>query len=282
VNQPQRILIAGCGELGVRVGGLLPGALVYGLRRRTAALPAGIHPIAADLCTGDGFDALPRGIDTLVYCPTPDARVEAAYRTTYVDGLARLLEALPSPAPTLRVLFVSSSAVYGQNAGEWVDETSPTEAPGFNGRILLEAEALARARAPSCALRLAGLYGPGRLWLLRRLRAGQPIAAGCHWTNRIHLDDAAALIVTVLRQPLPPPVVIGVDDEPSAEGTVLDGLADRMGLPRLPREGDPSTISGKRLRNHLARTLGWRPRYASWRDGYADVLTSFALPTSAP
>lgn len=274
MNAPRRVLIAGCGDLGGRIGSLLPGAEVHGLRRRIEALPAGIHPVAADLRTGAGFAALPRGIDALVYCPTPDARHEAAYRATYVDGLARLLDALPDPAPTLRLLFVSSTAVYGQDAGEWVDEASPTEPQGFNGRILLEAEALARARAPSSALRLSGIYGPDRLWLLRRVRAGEPIGAGCHWTNRIHLDDAAALAVTVLGQAAPPPAVIGVDDEPTCEGAVLDGLAERMGLPQLPRHGDPTAVSGKRLRNDLAQTLGWRPRYASWRDGYADVLTS--------
>ncbi len=282
MNAPRRVLIAGCGDLGSRIGQNLPGAEVYGLRRNVAALPAAIHPVAADLRTGAGFDALPRQVDALVYCATPDARHEAAYRATYVDGLARLIDALPDPAATLRIVFVSSTAVYGQDEGEWVDEASPTEPTGFNGRVLLEAEAAAGSRFPSTALRLSGIYGPGRLWLLRRVRTGEAIGAGCHWTNRIHLADAAALAVTLLGHESPPPVVIGVDNAPTCESTVLDGLADRLGLPRLPRHGDPAAVSGKRLRNDLAQSLGWRPRYASWEDGYSDVLTSSPLPPGAP
>lgn len=282
MRAPRRVLIAGCGDLGARIGPLLAASEVYGLRRQVSALPAGIHPVAADLRTGAGFDALPRQVDALVYCATPDARHEAAYRATYVDGLARLVDALPDPAASLRMLFVSSTAVYGQNGGEWVDEASPTEPSGFNGRVLLEAEAAAGRRYPSTSLRLAGLYGPGRLWLLRRVRAGETIGAGCHWTNRIHLDDAAALAVTLLKHDAPPPVVIGVDNAPTCESAVLDGLADRLGLPRLPRQGDPAAESGKRLRNDLAQTLGWHPRYPSWEDGYSDVLTSLPLPSGAP
>jgi nucleoside-diphosphate-sugar epimerase len=282
LSAPRRILIAGCGDLGGRIASLASGGEVYGLRRQVDALPAGIRPVAADLRSGAGFAALPHHIDTLVYCPTPDARHEAAYRATYLDGLKRLLDALPEADAGLRLLFVSSTAVYGQDAGEWVDESSETVPGGFNGRILLEAEAVSRERSASSALRLSGIYGRGRHWLLRRVRAGEAIAAGCHWTNRIHLDDAAALAVALLNHAAPPPVVIGVDNEPTCESTVLDGLADRMGLPRLPRAGDPAAVSGKRLRNDLAQTLGWRPRYASWRDGYADVLTSLPLPTGAP
>ena len=91
----------------------------------------------------------------------------------FVDGLRNVLAALDA-SHLQRIVFVSSSAVYGEHRGGWVDEDTPPAPQGFNGRILLEAEALLAARPESAtALRLAGLYGPGRLQLIERLRSGQ-------------------------------------------------------------------------------------------------------------
>ena len=136
----RRVLIAGCGELGVATAAALPGATVYGLRRSVQALPPGIAPIPADLATGAGFEGLPRAVDTLIFAPTPAARSEEGYRAIYVDALSRLLDALPQPDPSLRLIYVSSTAVYGQDAGEIVDEDSACQPQGFNGRVLLEGE----------------------------------------------------------------------------------------------------------------------------------------------
>lgn len=267
------MLIAGCGDLGTRLGQLLSPATVYGLRRDASRLPDGLCAISANLLTGEGFSSLPTDIDTVVYCATPGARDEASYRAIYVDALARLLSALPQPRVGLRLIYVSSTAVYAQSAGEWVDEQSPAEATAFNGKVLLEGEALAAALVSgSVCLRLSGLYGPGRLWLANRVRAAQALAAGRHYSNRIHVDDAAELAALLVNAENPPPCVIGVDNEPAPMHEVLDWIADRLALPRLARSGNPDDISGKRLRNDLSHTIGWQPRYASYRDGYSGIL----------
>ena len=273
----RRVLIAGCGQLGIAIAPALSGSVVFGLRRDVSQLPQMLQPIAADLATGAGFAGLPVGIDTLIYAPTPTARTEAAYRAIYVDALERLVSALPEPAPDLRLIYVSSTAVYGQNAGEQVDERSACAPEAFNGRVLLEGERRARELgADGVALRLSGLYGPGRHWLLRRVRAGEPIAPGTHWTNRIHLDDAAALAARLAAMTTVPVCVIGVDDEPVPEHEVLDWLAARLGLPPLPRRDEAPTVTGKRLCNDLSRSLHWQPRYASYRDGYTSELAGNA------
>lgn len=265
----RRVLIAGCGELGIAIGAGMPDAEVHGLRRDVSRLPPGLLPVAADLLSGSGFRQLPAGIDTLVLAPTPAARTEADYRAIFVDAPQRLLAALPDPAPGLRLIYVSSTAVYAQDAGEWVDEASACAPLAFNGRVLLEGEQRVRQLVGDCSvLRLSGLYGNGRQRLLQRVRSGAAIAGGTHWTNRIHLADAAALAVRLAGLAEAPPIVIGVDDEPAPEHEVLDWLAARLGLPQLPRLGDGADVSGKRLRNDLSRSLGWRPRYASFRDGY--------------
>ena len=275
----QRVLVAGCGELGIATAACLEGFVVYGLRRNPSSLPPGIRPVAGDLLTGAGFAALPEGIDTLIYAPTPGARTEEGYRAIYVQALERLLRALPQPAAALRLIYVSSTAVYGQDAGEVVDEGSITAPLGFNGRVLLEGERLAASLVPeACMLRLSGLYGPGRHWLLRRARAGEALLPGEHWTNRIHLDDAAALAALLTHAASMPPRVIGVDDTPATEREVLDWIAQRLGLPPLPTQSGGALIGGKRLSNQLARSLGWRPRYPSYRDGYTSVLPGSAHP----
>ena len=275
----RRVLIAGCGELGVAAATALPGAAVYGLRRSVQALPPGIVPIRADLATGAGFDGLPTAIDTLIFAPTPAARSEEGYRAIYVDALSRLFDALPQPDRSLRLIYVSSTAVYGQDAGEIVDEGSECQPQGFNGKVLLEGEQLAARLIDNCvALRLSGLYGPGRHWLLRRVRSGAAIAPGQHWTNRIHLADAGALAARLAVLDAVPPRVIGVDDQPTTEREVLDWIAARLGMPAPPDLPGAATISGKRLRNDLSRSLGWRPRYASYRDGYTSELPGNTSP----
>lgn len=267
-----RVLIAGCGDLGTRLGLLLcaAGHEVYGLRRQAARVTPPLRAVTADLLSGSGLESLPAGIDRLVYAVTPDRRDAEAYRAIYHDGLSRLLAALPCGAPAGGLLFVSSSSVFGQDGGEWVDESHPPQPTLATAQALLQAEDLARrAHSQACVLRLSGLYGPGRNWLLRRLQAGQPLAAGPHWTNRIHLEDAAALAALLLEHPRPPAVVIGVDDCPVPETEVLDWLAGQHGLPRLPRQAAAMQASGKRLSNALARSLGWRPRYPDYRAGHA-------------
>lgn len=271
----QRLLIAGCGDLGMRVAQRLGQATIYGLRRSIGALPPNVQGIEADLISGRGYAALPSDIDTVIYAATPATRDENGYRAIYVDALERLLHALPQPHPGLRLIYVSSSAVYGQNAGEWVDEHSTAAATTFNGSVLLEAERRGRALVSThVSVRLSGLYGPGRMWLVNRVRTLQAIAAGAHYGNRIHIDDAAALVARMATAEQVPPCIIGVDDEPAPMSLVLDWIANALGLPQLPRTGNAEDVTGKRLRNDLSHAIGWRPRYASFRDGYTDVLTS--------
>lgn len=268
----RRLLIAGCGRLGAALAAQLPDFEVHGLRRDSERLPPGVRPVRADLASGAGLQDLPAGLDAVVYAATPVRRDESGYREIYVDGLHRLLAALPQPAPSLRLLFVSSTAVHGEDAGEEVDEGSEAAPATWNGRALLAAERAAAATVADCViLRLAGLYGPGSEWLARRVRAGEAIAPGVHWSNRIHVEDAAALAALLLRLPRAPACVIGVDDEPAPERAVLDWIAARIGSPPVPA-GAGALIGGKRLRNHLARSLGWRPRYPSFRDGYTSLL----------
>ncbi|GAB3782888.1 NAD-dependent epimerase/dehydratase family protein [Dyella agri] len=273
----ERILLAGCGDLGMRVAArlLAQGDEVWALRRRPPeqTLP-GLRWLGADLAAPHSLAGLPAGITRLVYLPAPDARDKAAYRTLFVDGLRHLLQALDGGA-LRQVLLVSSSAVYGEHDGDWVDEDTPPAPPGFNGALLLEAEQWLAAQAvPSTVLRLAGLYGPDRLQLVERLRAGVPRVPRAlpHWANRIHVDDAATAIVHLLRLPAPLPLYLGVDDTPLPLDELYDFLARLIGAP-LPGEGPaPAGVGSKRLSNARLRASGWVPGWPDARDGYAALL----------
>ena len=270
----ERVLLSGCGDLGMRVARRLRarGDEVFALRRHPPeGADEGIVWLAGDLACEGGLPALPHGITQLVHLPTPGARDEAAYRAVFLDGLRRVMAAL-DPASLRRVLFVSSSAVHGDHDGRWVDEDTPPDPPGFNGAVLLQAERwLAAQPVTSIALRLAGLYGPGRLQLLDRLRAGQiRVPRGQpHWANRIHVDDAAEAIAHLLAVPGPQPVYLGVDDTPLSLDVLYDHLATLVGAP-VPADGPaPPGIGSKRLSNARLRGSGWVPRWPDARAGYA-------------
>lgn len=275
----ERILLAGCGDLGERVAQRLRarGDEVWALRRQPPARGGhGIHWLRGDLTDPASLRELPVGITRLVYLPAPATRDKAAYRAIFVDGLRHLLDALDCHK-LARVLFVSSSAVYGEHDGDWVDETTPTDPPGFNGAVLLEAEQwLAEQSLPATVLRLAGLYGPGRLQLIERLRAGQlrvPRETP-HWANRIHVDDAAAAVAHLLQLKSPQPLYLGVDDTPMPLDELYDFLAALIDAP-LPVEGAaPAGVGSKRLRNAQLRASGWAPQWPDAREGYAALLDS--------
>ena len=259
------LLIAGAGDLGARLAGLRAacGDEVIALRRRDREVP-GARLLRADLGTGEGLQRLPRQVQSLVVCVAPDQRDEATYRRLYRDGLRRLLDATEAQ----RVLFVSSTAVCGQDAGEWVTETSPTAPPAFNGRVLLEAEAELAAHPQGIALRLSGIYGPGREALLRKAREGT--ANRPHWTNRIHVDDAAAALSHLLDLASPQRLYLGNDDRPALEHEVQDWVRAQEGLP--PVESAGGAVSGRRVANTRLRGSGWVPAHPDFRSGYSSLL----------
>ena len=272
-----RVLLAGCGDLGLRVAQrlLARGDEVWALRRSPVRDGEhGVRWVRGDLTQPESLRALPEGITRVVYAPTPGVREEAAYRAVFVDGLKGLLGAL-SAAPLERVLFVSSSAVYGEHGDAWVDEETPPSPPGFNGRVLLEAERwLAAQSVPSISLRLAGIYGPGRMQLLERLRAGDARVPRDppHWSNRIHVDDAAGAVVHLLSVAAPERVYVGVDDAPLPMHVLYEHLAGLMGAPCPADGGAPLGVGSKRLSNARLRGSGFVVGWPDAREGYRALL----------
>jgi nucleoside-diphosphate-sugar epimerase len=273
------VLVVGCGYVGTALGVHLAeaGHDVTGIRRDASGLPGAIRGLDADLegpGLGDRLAPL-RRIDAVAITLSADTRDPAAYRRAYVDAPRRLLRHLVARRdPVGRVVFTSSSAVYGQAGGAWVDEGSPTVPTSATGRVLLQAErTVAAGPFPVTVLRLTGIYGPGRTRLLEQVRAGTATApAETTYTNRIHRDDAAAALAHVLAVRAPAPVYAVSDDDPAPRAEVLAWLAERLGAPS-PRIGGPDRRRGnKRVSNARLHAAGWAPRYRSYREGYDAML----------
>ena len=277
-----KLLIAGCGYVGSALARVRVerGDDVFGLRRNPVDLPPGVMPIAADLAVPRSLAELPAGLDVVVYAASPGGRDDAFYRTTYVEGMRNLLAALQQQGQRpRRIIFVSSTAVYGQTRGEWVDESSPTEPDHFSGRRLLEAEALLRGSGfPGLVLRLGGIYGPRRTRLVDEVRQGRAAIGrgGPRYTNRIHRDDCVGALDHLIELAEPAQCYLGVDSDPEDEAVVLRWLAGVLGI-SAPRavgadQRRAARRGNKRCRNALLLASGYAFRYPSYREGYAALL----------
>ena len=207
---------------------------VWGLRRHCDTLPSRIHALGADLTKPETLQALPPALDVVFYTAAPSSSSADDYRATYVDGVRHLLAALETQGHALRrFIFTSSTGVYAQELGEWVDETSPTEPVHFSGRELLIAEhEVLNSAFPATVVRLGGIYGPGRTRLIDSVRQGTAVCTDGPpvYTNRIHRDDCAGVLQHVMQLAQPDRLYLAVDHEPAEQCAVLQWLALQLGL----------------------------------------------------
>ena len=277
-----RILIAGCGDIGSALGVRLhaDGHDVWGLRRSAQELPEGVQALQADLTKPDDLKRLPEGVDAVFYIVTPDAFDDRAYESVYVRGPENLLNAMAARGqPARRMIFVSSTSVYGQSNGEWVDESSATQPEQFSGRRLLEGERLVLGGSErGLIVRFGGIYGRGANRLLQQVRNGNPCQESPPlYTNRIHRDDCVAVLRHLLTLSEPEQIYLGVDSDPATQCAVMDWLAKQLDVPIPPRSvatagrGDRARTS-KRCRNARLLATGYRFLYPSFRDGYQAIL----------
>lgn len=281
-----RILIAGCGYVGSALARELAAAghTVFGLRRSAAELPDGVTRVQADLADPDTLNALPPALDAAVYAASADAYTEDAYRAAYHTGLRHFLDALEGQDALKRLVFVSSTGVYAQDNGEWVDEDSPAEAARPTARALLEGEALLRdAPVPAVVVRFSGIYGPGRTRLIDSVADGSarldPEDRRC--LNHIHRDDCAGVLAHLLALARPAPLYLGTDCEPCPRNEMLRWIAGELGVPEPPvretPEGGtrpPARGGNRRYRNTRLLDSGYQFRYPTYREGYGALLAA--------
>jgi nucleoside-diphosphate-sugar epimerase len=283
-----RALIVGCGYLGRVAARLLieHGIPVIGTTRspdKARALQAlGIEPCLLDVQPGSIPDRLPPASHVL-YCVGYDRRSGTPPRAVYVDAVAATLERLT--LPVTRLVFASSTGVYGQAEGAVVDESTPPAPRTETGALCLEAETLvaqvSAARGfPAVVLRFAGLYGPGRLIQRARIENGEPIAGDPeHWLNLIHIHDAARAAVAALIEGAPHGLYIASDGHPVPRRLFYETLARLLGAPDPGFSPTPSTrdATSKRVDSRrLWHDLKIDPQYPNCQVGLVASLAQEA------
>lgn len=269
-------LVVGCGYLGrvVAARWLAQGRPVAAVTRTRAAelAAAGIRPIVADVTDPTSLDRLPEAA-TVLYAVGMDRSAGKSMREVYVAGLANVLAALPRPG---RLIYVSSTGVYGQTDGSAVDEDSPADPAEPSGRVVLEAERTLRAAMPEAiVLRFAGIYGPGRVLRRAALLAGELLAADPDkWLNLIHVADGADAVLAAEARAAAGDTLIVSDGTPASRRQVYTEAARLLGVEAKFAPGPPAAEPNRRAVNRRLRALGWAPRFPSYAEGLADAVGS--------
>jgi len=286
------VLIVGCGDIGRRTGRRLVarGEEVVGLVRSEASAAAatadGCHAVAADLDRG-GDAQRPEAGGTLYWFAPPPPRGRQDPR------LRDYLAGIPAGEEPGRVVLISTSGVYGDRGGEWVTEADRPAPSSDRGHRRLDAERVLTDWAGAhdvdiVILRVAGIYGPGRL-PLERLERGEPILdpADSGVTNRIHAEDLAAICARAGEADAPAGIYNVADGAPCPMAEYFDAVADAAGLPRPPRVPLAEAhrrisrgmleflLESKRLdTTRLRRELGVELIYPDRADGIRASLTA--------
>lgn len=237
----RRLLIVGCGDVGLRTVRALRGRWrIYALTRsedRHALLRAdGIIPVTGDLDHPETLDRL-AGLaqDVVHFAPPPSAGIRDVRTASLIRALAKG-GSLPQ-----RLVYISTSGVYGDCGGAVVDETRRVKPSNDRARRRVDAERLLRAWGVEngvhvSILRVPGIYAAERL-PLARLRAGTPVlnAEQDPYTNHIHADDLARVVIAALSRARAGRAYNASDDSWMKMGDYFDLVADKFGLPHPPR-----------------------------------------------
>jgi nucleoside-diphosphate-sugar epimerase len=282
-------LVFGCGYLGLRVARRWREqnhevyAVTRSAERAGEFASLGLRPLVADVTDPPSLKALPVA-ETVLYSVGYDRLAGKTISQVYVEGLDNVLKALPNDAG--RMIYISSTGVYGQTEGEWVNEAAPCIPTREGGKACQAAErtlqnhSLARR---SAILRLGGIYGPGRIPRRRELEAGRPISASAEgYLNLIHVEDAASIVLATEVHGRLPCLINVTDGHPVLRRDYFSELARLVGVPPPRFEPPPRNdsrveraASDKRVSNDkMLAELRVKLRFPTYREGLAAILAS--------
>jgi nucleoside-diphosphate-sugar epimerase len=283
-----RVLIAGCGYVGSVTADLFLLGGNWNVEGWThsheSASQLSHKPYlvrSLDLTSADKIRMAAQEFDVVIHCASSRGGDAESYRRIYFRGTQNLIESLHPGV----FVFTSSTSVYAQTNGEWVDEESAADPLHERGRILRETEELVRRNGGTVA-RLAGIYGPGRSALLRKFLVGDGRIDSARVVNQVHRDDAAAALFLLATSPgekrdVASKIFNVVDDQPLTQRECYEWLAAKLGRPIPNLIGTPIArkrgTGNKRVSNQKLRALGWRPKFPTFQVG----MERSVLPASA-
>jgi nucleoside-diphosphate-sugar epimerase len=278
------ILIIGCGAIGSTLAAVLSeqGHQVTGVKRHPPTHPSSIRYMAADITVAAELEKLNTAVDLVFFILSADGRNEQSYRDIYDTGLNNLISLFAKNNSNPRWVFVSSTSVYGQDKGEWVDETSLAQPTGSTSQYIRKAEQTLQALSPkNIIVRFSGIYGPGREYLLRTAQQAPMIQQSPpYYTNRIHQDDCVGVLVFLLEKHLAGVALescyLASDDDPALMWDVISWLAAEMNCPPPQiKPPDEKASMNKRCNNQRLKALGYQFQYSSYQQGYLPLLSKY-------
>jgi nucleoside-diphosphate-sugar epimerase len=290
----KRVVVFGAGYVGGALAeqAAAAGARVTALTRneeKARALAAeGIEAVVADLGDDAWHARICGGVDFVVNCVSGGGAGIEGYRRSYRDGMRSVAGWLTTNGGVGATVYTSSTSVYPQGGGVRVDERAPIDRQGEGPRLLVEAEelllGLPKSAGRRSVLRLAGIYGPQRHHLLEQVRSGEVAGHGDHHLNLIYRDDICAAIWSTLMRNgrdvvAPDGEIFNVADDGAApKAEIVNWLAGKLGLSEPVFSGVAAVgrraVTPDRVIDNtkIKSVLGWRPRYPSFREGYAAIL----------
>lgn len=275
-----KILCVGCGDVGGTVAKQLAeaGHHVTGLKRHPPAKADKVNYVAADITEAAQLQNLATDFDTVFFVLSPDRYSENGYRAVYETGLDNLLNHFARAKQSPHWFFTSSTSVYAQSQGEWVDEESEAEPENPNSQFIRAAERKIIAANPeNIVVRFSGIYGEGRGYLLRLAQQAPEVQKNppC-FTNRIHQQDCVGVLLFLLQQQangkLLEQCYLASDDNPAPTWEVMTWLAEQMKCPPPKEKTTHSSEMNKRCNNQRLKTLGYQFRYPSYQEGYLPLI----------
>lgn len=274
----KKLLVIGCGKLGQKLGLLAKKTPLdlLGFKRKKIT-STNIRIEQQDIFDKSFFDKVKiHSPDFILYSLSADEQSEKSYRRNYVEGLKQVIKSIKYINNFQHLFFVSSTSVYGDNNDQFIDEFSETSPKNFRGTILLEAENLLNTvKFNSTVLRLSGIYGSGRNYMIKLSQDAESWPKVDRWTNRINEDDAANFIIFLLNQCLqgeiPEKLYLLTDKEPVTLFRLLNWIRQNLNLKnKINITSDP--ILGKRLRSSIIPSLKFEYKYPTYKQGYKKLI----------
>ena len=278
-----KILFIGCGDIAQRTAALLGGShQCTGIKRNPQHLPKSIVPIAADVTNAEQLHSVAKqGFDIWIATLTPSEFSEQGYRDSYLAAANSILDVASrlEHAPQL-VLWVSSTSVYGDFSGAWVDEGTTPVPEKFSGKILLQAEqAIQQVPCSNSVVRFSGIYGRGRSRLIDQVLAGKGRPQSPEqWSNRIHSDDCAGVLAYLVEQFIDgqslDSIYLGSDSQPVTQHQLRNWLSEQLSVDLVEEQANAS--ASRRCSNQRLLAFGYSFKYPSYREGYLQLLAERA------
>ncbi len=274
-----KILIAGSGYVGNRLATSLraQGHEAWCLRRTHVSNDP--FALTADLSDPPTIQLSEISFSHVIFTAGLKSATATEYRALFFDGLNNLMSILTSQHTIQRFIFVSTTGVFNETNGGWVDEHTPPKPTRVSAQWYLEAEQLLQNYSiPSVVARLSGIYGPGRTRLIRGVRDNQMMLepGPTKYLNHIHVDDAVTALTHLLYIPDPLPLYLLTDCEPADRNEVLCWLANYMDIPP-PKQAIESAQESrrggnKRCNNKRLLESGYTFKYPTYREGYKALI----------